>query len=467
ISSTGYHYSQLADIQNESGLGKDLFDHILIYENYPVQDMVGQEMNDASELRILDTHNVEQTNYDLTVVIVPGVNHSFKFSYNPRVYSKEIMSQLKGHLLHLITVLVSNPELPLSSLDIITQDEQYLLTEGFNQTDAAYPQDKTVIDLFESQVLLSPENTALIFEGRSLSYRELDERSNQFAHYLRSEYNIGREDLVGVQLERSSDFVITILGILKAGGAYVPIDPSYPIDRISYMKEDSGCKVVVDIEELLLFKMEVDDYSVFPVEHRSHPNDLAYVIYTSGSTGRPKGVMIENKSLMNYLFWGMDYYPHGDFSIFTSASFDLTYTGIFLPLITGYSVSIEDNNLIGIEEDQPLDFDSIKITPSHFEALGENLKSNTVILGGEKLIFDQVTSFFDNNKDAHIYNEYGPTEATIGCTIYHLDSSYNCRSNIPIGRPISNTQIYILSEGGSLCPVGVVGEICISGAGLA
>ncbi|MET3038595.1 AMP-binding protein, partial [Chryseobacterium sp. NRRL B-14859] len=139
------------------------------------------------------------------------------FSYNPRVYSKEIMSQLKGHLLHLISVLVSNPEQPLSSLDMVTKEEHHLLTEGFNQTDAAYPQDKTVIDLFESQVLLSPENTALIFEGRSLSYRELDDRSNQFAHYLRSEYNIGREDLVGVQLERSSDFVITILGILKAG----------------------------------------------------------------------------------------------------------------------------------------------------------------------------------------------------------------------------------------------------------
>ncbi|WPO84502.1 amino acid adenylation domain-containing protein [Chryseobacterium sp. JJR-5R] len=467
ISSTGYHYSQLADIQGESELGKALFDHILIYENYPVQEMVGQGMSKAPELKILETHNVEQTNYDLTVVIVPGNTHSFKFSYNPGVYSQQTMEQLKGHLLKLINVLASQPDLPLSSLDIITKEEYYLLTEGFNRTKADYPRDKTVIDLFESQVLLNPDHTALIYDDHTLSYRDLDERSNQFANYLRSQYSIGRENLVGVQLEKSEDFIITILGILKAGGAYVPIDPSYPSDRTSYMIEDSGCKVVIDGEVVLRFKDIECDYSVLSPEHSRSPEDLAYVIYTSGSTGHPKGVMIENRSLMNYLFWGMNYYPQGDFSVFTSASFDLTYTGIFLPLITGHTLTILENNFLGIEDDQSCNFDSIKITPSHFEALGEKLRSNTVILGGEKLTCDQVNHFFVNNTNAHIYNEYGPTEATIGCTIYHLDSFHQCNSNIPIGRPISNTQIYILSESGSLCPVGVAGEIYISGSGLA
>ncbi|MET3038575.1 condensation domain-containing protein, partial [Chryseobacterium sp. NRRL B-14859] len=231
---------------------------------------------------------------------------SIRLCYNTDIYEKDFADRLIRSLEFLLISISESSETIIDELNILPEKEYYLLTEGFNQTKVSYPEDKTVIDLFESQVLLSPENTALIFEGSALSYRELDDRSNQFAHYLRSEYNIVREDLVGVQLERSSDFVITILGILKAGGAYVPIDPSYPIDRISYMKENSGCRVVVDSEELLLFKDQQQRHSVLPVEHIIQPDDLAYVIYTSGSTGLPKGVMVEHRNLVNLLYWNIE-----------------------------------------------------------------------------------------------------------------------------------------------------------------
>ncbi|WPO84503.1 amino acid adenylation domain-containing protein [Chryseobacterium sp. JJR-5R] len=467
VSSTGYHYSQLADIQGESELGKALFDHILIYENYPVQEMVGQGMSKAPELKILGYEQKDYNNYNLTVSIAPGAEFSFRFSYNARVYSSFIMEQLKGHLLKLINVLASQPDLPLSSLDIITKEEYYLLTEGFNRTKADYPRDKTVIDLFESQVLSTPDHIALVFEDCELSYRDLDERSNQFANYLRSQYSIGRESLVGVQLEKSEDFIITILGILKAGGAYVPIDPSYPSDRTSYMIEDSGCKVVIDADELSLFNMSYSLYSRNVPISDIKINDLAYVIYTSGSTGLPKGVMVEHRSVVNLMHWHIEAFnitEHSRSALYSSFSFDASVWELFPYLIKGGTIHLlKDSLRTDLSAlNQYIEEKGINITffPTAICEQFYNFNNKSllkVLTGGDKLKHYSEKSF-------KTYNNYGPTENTVVTTSFEIDKEY---SNIPIGRPISNTQIYILSEAGSLCPVGVAGEIYISGSGLA
>ncbi|MET3038562.1 amino acid adenylation domain-containing protein, partial [Chryseobacterium sp. NRRL B-14859] len=413
-----------------------------------------------------------------------GSGFTIGLCYNTDIYDRSFADRLMKSLELLLISISESSYTIIDELNILPEDEHYLLTEGFNQTKVSYPEDKTVIDLFKSQVLLNPDNTALIFEGTDLSYRELDERSNQFAHYLRNQYNIGRDDLVGVQLERSSDLLITIFGILKSGGAYVPIDPSYPLDRISYIKEDSGCGVVVDSEELLLFHLEMAAYSILPVEHRSHPTDLAYVIYTSGSTGRPKGVMVEHGGLVNRLVWMQGAYslsPSDTLLQKTNYSFDVSVWELLWWSLYGSKLCIlpagaEKSPELLISNIAWSEVSVIHFVPSMLETFLYYLKSHPeelpklkslkqVFVSGEALTTYQNGEFFRLLPGVKLMNLYGPTEATIDVSYFECHAGLE--GSIPIGFPISNTRMYILSDGGSLCPLGVVGEICISGVGVA
>ncbi|MET3038567.1 amino acid adenylation domain-containing protein, partial [Chryseobacterium sp. NRRL B-14859] len=467
-------------------LGDDL-DVIRDMSRNPVFDVMVnfQDSGDAGEGLSVFSENSSFSSYTGSDYTISKFDLDFNFSengsglgiglcYNTDLYDRSFADRLMKSLELLFISIRESSETIIDELNILPQEEHYLLTEGFNQTAAAYPEDKTVIDLFESQVLLSPENTALIFEGSALSYRELDERSNQFAHYLRGQYNIVREDLVGVQLERSSDFVITILGILKAGGAYVPIDPSYPIDRISYMKEDSGCKVVVDSEEFLLFKDQQQRYSVFPVEHRSHPNDLAYVIYTSGSTGRPKGVMVEHGGVLNMVLSQIREFGVVSSDVvffFASIAFDASFSEVMMSLLSGSSLFICEDDVLKdknkfVEILKSSGTSVITLPPAYSEMLSlEDLSGLRVLISaGESSSIEKGLSLCGS---LSYFNAYGPTECSVCSSIYRLSEEDSWRRSIPIGFPISNTRMYILSDGGSLCPLGVVGEICISGVGVA
>ncbi|UCH97357.1 MAG: amino acid adenylation domain-containing protein, partial [Candidatus Aminicenantes bacterium] len=342
------------------------------------------------------------------------------------------------------------------------------------------------------------------FGAWHLSYKELNEKANQLALLLK-EKGVKCDTIVGIMMERSIEMITAILGILKAGGAYLPIDPDYPQERINYMLNDSQAKILLttkNIAKAIEFDKEVihlyspwpsaslnlsegrhPDFptSQLPSFPASLPSSLAYVIYTSGSTGKPKGVMIRHRSLVNYVYWAAKKYVKNEktnFPLFTSISFDLTVTSIFTPLITGntiviYAGSPEEGNLIEkiIDDNQ---VGVIKLTPSHLYMIKDKPTAGKAsiikcfIVGGEKLDSRIAKEIHNNfNGEILIYNEYGPTEATIGCMIYQFDPRADNTLSVPIGKPASNYQIYVLDKNLHPVPRGVVGELYISGVGLA
>ncbi|WP_342332931.1 amino acid adenylation domain-containing protein [Pedobacter sp. FW305-3-2-15-E-R2A2] len=428
--------------------------------------------------------------FDLRFVFRAGVSElSLMIEYNSDLYDRETVIRMGGHLNALLSEMIISPDAAFSGLDYLSIAEREQLLYGFNATDVSYPAGQTVVSMFREQVLLDPAAIAVVYRDRELSYAEVDAASDRLAHHLVSSHGIGADVLVGLLVERSDWMIIGLLGILKSGGAYVPIDPAYPKERIRYMVEDAGIGLLLtqtdymfelDYYQGALFAMDVQLSGLDEVSGGLIPcrtSDLAYVIYTSGSTGQPKGVMIEHGSLMNYLNWCSGYYfddgLSGHFGLYTSLSFDLTVTSIFCGLLSGRGLFVydQDQELGSILSDSfssSRGIDSIKLTPSHIEVLKHSgLVSGNIscaIVGGEEVSVAHVDVLKSINSDMRIYNEYGPTESTVGCIVRELQ---NDGSRILIGKPVSNTRIYITDRDGGLTAVGVAGEICISGAGLA
>lgn len=351
--------------------------------------------------------------------------------------------------------------------------------------DIKNPLTDTIVDLFFQQVVKTPNEIAVVYKEQKLTYNELNILSNQLAHYLISEKDVIVGDLVGIMQSRSEMLIVCILGILKSGAAYVPIDPEYPRQRISYLQNDCNCKFTLDHDALDNFLASKEKYGVdAPSTVSLKPNDLAYIIYTSGSTGNPKGVMIEHRNLLHYLFNVSDYIDtnsanSGCFA-HLSLSFDASITEIFLSLLFGKKIILSSGTGIEIFDDVNLfkyaPYDFIKLTPSHISILISVINKETrpklsdkYIIGGEALYNYHINLFKSSGIDAIIVNEYGPTEATVGCIIYEFNTFDTTLSNesIPIGKPISNTQIYLLDENQQLLPKTEVGEIYIAGNGIA
>ena len=352
----------------------------------------------------------------------------------------------------------------------------------FNDTVTAYPKDKTIIDLFEEQVDRTPENIAIVINDKQLTYRELNERSNQFAYYLQSK-GVKNETLVPICVERSVDMIVGILGILKTGAAYVPIDPDYPAERILYTIGDLAVDIIISSEKSIsrlpdvagrtIISLDDDSFvlSTYPVENLSKHIDtgqLAYVIYTSGSTGKPKGVMIQHSNVYSFISWCQEEFESSNFEIVyasTSICFDLSVFELFYPLSIGKPVRVLENGLhIGkyLAKDN---FVMINSVPSVIQNLlrdGTDFNNISVINIAGEPVPAQVHQNIDTDK-IELRNLYGPTEDTTYSTVSRLKNSVP----VTIGKPISNTSIYILNKEKELVPVGIYGEICISGAGLA
>ncbi|QBG56334.1 non-ribosomal peptide synthetase [Bacillus amyloliquefaciens] len=483
-----HSYYPLYDIQNESGLQKDLLNHILVFENYPVQmqDAVnGWQQTESNALSLENFSMAEETNYDLNVVIVPGEEFYVKFSYNAGIYDREDMKRLKGHILEIISCVTEDPDRLLSSISLVPPEEEAVI-HSFNETNRPYPE-TTVHGMFEEQAAKTPDQEALRYNGVSWSYKKLNQRANQIAHALR-EKGARPDQITAVMLRRSMNTVAALLGIWKSGGAYMPIDAEYPPERISFLLRDSKASLLVTEKELLplipphfkgsvVIMEETVSQQTAPLPPVSGSGNWAYVIYTSGTTGRPKGVLVQHKAISNTLQWRREEYgmSEGDIALHLfSYVFDGSLTSLFTPLLSGACVLLTD-------EDDAKDVLSMKqkiarhgvshllIVPSLYRVLLDSLTKKdaqtlrAVTFAGEAVTPDIVEASRNICPNADLLNEYGPTENSVATTILR---NLQTKSRITIGRPIANTSVYIM-HGTQLQPIGAVGELCISGKGLA
>lgn len=416
------------------------------------------------------------------------------FEYNADLFDDATIERMFGHFETLLQGIVVNPERRLSELPMFTEGERHRILIEWNDTQRDYPKDKCIHQLFEAQVERTPDSIAVVFEDKQLTYRKLNARANQVAHYLKKR-GVGAEVLVGICIERSLEMVVTLLGVLKAGGAYVPLDPTYPRERLAFMLEDTQAPVLLTLgrlaERLPDGRREVicldTDWNTIAQESEETPTsaataeNLAYVIYTSGSTGKPKGVMIHHRGLANYLLWAGQYYRMAEGAgalVHSPIGFDLTITTLFAPLLVGQRVVLLPEG-VGIEElagalSAGRDFTLVKITPTHLEALAHVLSDQdlagrvrVLVVGGEMLRWEHISAWRTHAPATRIINEYGPTETVVGCCIYEVTEESVQSGSVPIGRAIDNMEMDLLGPDLQPVPAGEIGELYIGGVALA
>jgi amino acid adenylation domain-containing protein len=433
--------------------------------------------------------------FDLSLFVVE-VEEGLKgfIEYNADLFDEWRIRQMADHFRRLAEAVAANPERRIHELEMMSAEEREQVIVEFNRTEREYGRERRVHELIEAQVGSAPDAIALIYEDQQLTYAELNTRANQLAHYLRG-LGVGPEVVVGLCLDRSVEMVVAVLGVLKAGGAYLPLDPEHPIERLGYMLEDAGAGVVLTerkFEERLpvfwgqTLCLDVE-WERISEEGDSEPGttveaeNLAYMIYTSGSTGRPKGVMINHGGLVNYLRWATEAYriEEGEGApVQSSISFDLTVTSLYGPLVNGKKVDLlsekEGIETLATNLSREGGYSLVKITPAHLDLLAQQMsdselegRTRALVIGGEALKADSLKYWRERARGTRLINEYGPTEAVVGCCVYEMNEVGSESLTVPIGKPIANTQIYLLDLGYEPAPVGVRGEIYISGDGLA
>jgi amino acid adenylation domain-containing protein/non-ribosomal peptide synthase protein (TIGR01720 family) len=489
-----YAYASLTDIQSWSEVrgGMPLFNTLVAFENYPVKPGSGASFAD---LQIEQIQGIEQTNYPLTAIAIPGDQLSFKLMYRESSLSQEVIQRMAGHLQTLLEEIANHPQQKLKDFPLLTLAERYQLLVEWNQTQQDYPQHKCIHQLFEEQVEQTPDAVAVVFEDQQLTYQELNHQANQLAHYLQG-LGVGPEVLVGICVERSLAMVVGLLGILKAGGAYVSVDPSYPQERLTLMLNDAKIGLVLSQPSLLnqlptepmqylLFNTGSEKWSQESTENPTslvNPENPAYVIYTSGSTGQPKGVINNHSGVVNQLLWRQQTYGlTSDDRMLqkTPFSFDVSVWEFFWTLATGACLVIAKPE--GHKDSRYLVelITREKITTLHFVPsmlqiflLEENLEQcnclKRVFAGGE-ILTHELQSLFFSRLSCELHNLYGPTEAAIDVTYWQChpeEETYDTATgtaSVPIGRPVANTQLYILNSRLEPTPLGVPGELHIGG----
>jgi tyrocidine synthetase III len=481
----------LVDIKNYAALqnSEQLFDSVMVIENYPLENLLKQ-INDGSHLDFNSFSIIEGTNYDLTVGVTIGDAIGIDLSYDAGLFEKTAIERLTAHYLNIIENIIDVPNQRVSGLEIVTKDEKKQLLEDFNNTRGQYPDTMTIDRLFEKQCRQTPHQTAIIMEDNQLTYSQLNNSSNRLAMLLKTR-GVAPEQITGIVLEPSLEMLIALLGVLKSGAGYLPIDPQSPQERIDYMLSDSNAAILLTTRGIAgpsTFAKDIvylEDCKRLSTVNEEEPRSgepehffnrgrtaaLAYVIYTSGTTGKPKGVLVEHRNVVNLLSWfGRTYQLGGGVRVLqaTNFTFDPSVEQIFGTLLHGAALYMVNTALRGNDEALYRFIDKhqihiVNFVPALIKELlidKPRLKSiRFVIAGGEKLddsLKDQVLE-----KGYTLSNHYGPTETTIEVL------REECMAEpVTLGTPISNIHISVLHVNGALQPIGVPGELCISGAGL-
>lgn len=487
-----YEHTPLLKVQEWSEVprGTPLFEHIVVFENFPVDAGMRDRV---SSMRISEVENFDVNNFDLTLVINPGPELVFISSFSRKQFDSESIDRM---LRQFATVLekMAAPHQRVGELSLLTEKELHQVIFEWNQTSRDYRQ-KCVHELFEEQSARTPQAAAIEYEGQILSYEELNRRANQLAHYLQG-MGVGPETMVGLCIDRTPEMVVGLLGILKAGAAYVPMDSSYPAERLAFMLGDAQIAVLLTQKHLrdglptawVQVATMDDDWEEISRSPETNPEvdvsetNLAYVIYTSGSTGRPKGVAVTHGGLRNYLNWAIQEYQvkkGGCSPVHSSLSFDLTVTSLYPALLTGGCVCLfpqsgDMEQMVKLLEARE-DINPVKLTPSHLRILnallGQKMSTlkgpGAIVIGGEALSFFDLDFWRTQAVNTRFINEYGPTETVVGSVVYEVEAEEIGRADVPIGRPIANTRVYVVDGNFGPVPPGVAGELYIGGAGVA
>ncbi len=494
---------------------KQLFISCLEYQNYPFKQLVEKTGNkmDPSRNPLFDTmfvyHNIsipkilgenivcnpypihaDISRFDLTFEFFEE-DHVLDYSieYATQLFESQSIRNLSQYFQNLIHCLIIDPNQKIADLTLLNDHQYNDNIYLWNEKDIMV-ESKSILEMVDKCVNENPEAIAIEAENKNISYASMDQKANQIADMI-SRRGVRKGQNVAIILDRSPEMIISVLAVLKAGGTYVPIEGSYPENRVGQILEDSCPSLVISnnyynkkfttvlANNKMLF---IQDYRwICPVKENVDitydESSLAYILYTSGTTGKPKGVMVTNANLVNYVTWAKSEYGNGvrqNYPLFTSVSFDLTVTSMFMPLVTGGKiVSFKGNdhveNIQTIFSNQSIN--AIKLTPSHLKIIAnlptESIQKcgiTTMVVGGESLASNVAEMVINKcHSNLKIYNEYGPTEATVGCMTYCFDPMANHNTAVPIGHPINNTFIYLLDESKQPVADGVEGEIFISG----
>jgi amino acid adenylation domain-containing protein/non-ribosomal peptide synthase protein (TIGR01720 family) len=480
-----YEWSPLVEVQRWSGVprGEALFDALLVFENYPVDRSL--RLPETSQLQIRDVAVDERTNFPIAVVVTPAPGMSLQALFDAQFFDSDKVARILAHLGTLLGALIRNPEARLRDLSLLTEGEKHQLLFEWMATERERSEGEWIHEVIERHAQRTPDAVAVTCEEKQLTYGELNRRADALARYLRS-LGVESETKVGVCLERSADTMVALFGVLKAGAAYVPLNPSYPADRLSYMAENAGVRVVVTERRAVdrlpeKERVQLDaDWGRIAAEsrerlpERSAPENLAYVIYTSGSTGRPKGVQIAHGALANFLASMLREPGLSASDVMlgvTTLSFDIAGLELFLPVVAGARTEI-------VSEEAAMDAELLaermgrsgvnvaQATPATWRMLtssgwpGESRLR--ALCGGEALPRELAETLL--GRVGSLWNMYGPTETTIWSTTHAIRPD---EGRVRIGRPIASTRVFVLDRNWHPAPVGVPGELHIGGAGLA
>ncbi|MEW5821231.1 MAG: amino acid adenylation domain-containing protein, partial [Cyanobacteriota bacterium] len=485
---------QLDKIIDKLNLKRDTSRHPLFDVSFVLQNLdIEEKKVEGITINLIEAKN-DKAKFDILLEATEKNNTLvFKWNYRTSLFKKDTIDQLARHFINLLTTVIDNPDQKIKDINILSKEEEYQQLFDYNDTHVDYPRNICIHQMFEDQVKLTPENVAVIYEENSYTYKQVNEKANQIANLLR-EKGVGPDTIVGIMLDRSPEMITSLLGILKAGGCYLPINPDYPADRTNYILENSQAPFVIstpDHFEKLDFKGEIinilneDIYKRDPsnLNNLNKPEDLAYIIYTSGSTGKPKGVMIMHKCVIRLMKNDKmlyDFNSNDIWTMFHSFCFDFSVWEIYGAILFGGKLVIvpKKETLSPQEFLKLLKKEHVTIlnqTPGAFYNLIEedlktadnDLKIRYVIFGGEALNPLMLKEWHHKYPNTKLINMYGITETTVHVTFKEI-GDHEIENNISnIGTPIPTLTTYIMDRNMKLVPIGVVGEICVGGEGVA